>query len=176
MYIETQFDGLDYGTGGTYTATEFRCEKALLDQCADRIGSFGGFYQNFIDEVSCMTHWHWECDLEAVEAGDVDEEILADERGYYIAEADNFTIGLYHGWGMADTVALSCGAVIARVLFPELVGYWVSEFGENPQLPQTPAEAREEFERDQKMTQADYNAMCRRLRGESDDDLAAAAG
>lgn len=126
MRYEINLAGTDYGTGGGKVYTEFACEQSFLDGVANGCSDFETFMTEFADEVSGQ-FWHqWECDVDAVETGDLPADELEDERGFYVADSEpDMRIGVNHThWGMSDTIALTSGPVVAEALREVLANYW----------------------------------------------------
>lgn len=127
MRYEIKLEGLDHGTGGTYTATEFRCEDSFLERMVSNFGGEGVTLSELVrevgEEISAHLHFEFENAVCADESEDSEYsfEDCLDERGYFVCDGEgDWEARVYHGWGMSDTVALTAGGPIARALEHEL--------------------------------------------------------
>ena len=126
MRYNLNLEGRDFNCGGAVVLTEFSCDTSYLDgvhKC-DFGYTFDAFVQDFADEVSADFACGWDQDWDYfVEENNGGESELYDERGFYVFDDGDMRIAVKHGWGMADTIALTSGEVIARNMLFELALY-----------------------------------------------------
>ena len=127
MRYELNLAGRDWGTGGGAVFTEFECEESYLDRVAGnyRCETFDEFVHELAEEISgefylgFVNHW------DAVEAGELPEDSLEDERGFFEYEDGDIRVAVNHThWGMSETIALTTGEVVVRNMLPTLAVYW----------------------------------------------------
>lgn len=134
MRYEVKLEGLDMGTGGMYTATEFRCERSFLDRMVSNFGGEGVTLDELVrevgEEISAHLHFEFENAVDADESEDSDYsyEDRFDERGYFVCDGEgDWEARVYHGWGMSDTVALTAGRPIAKALMHEIGAAYLAD-------------------------------------------------
>ena len=134
MRYEVKLEGLDMGTGGMYTATEFRCERSFLDRMVSNFGgedvSLSELVYEVGQEISAHLHFEFENAVCADECAETEftYEDYFDDRGYFVCDGEgDWEARLYHGWGMSDTVALTAGEPIAKALEQELGAAYLAD-------------------------------------------------
>ena len=130
MRYEIKLEGADYGTGGTYTATEFRCERSFLDRMVRNFGGEGVPLVDLVREVGeeISAHLHLEFENAVCSETEYTVEDCTDERGFFVCDSEgDWEARVYHGWGMSDTVALTAGEPIAKALAEKIGAAYLAD-------------------------------------------------